>query len=72
MKAYEGLLKIDKDGKIFIPEELLKLLPKNENIRAVFLIDEPIDKQYKSAVSDNKVQEYYYGLPVDQAVYDDF
>ncbi len=72
MKAYEGQIKINKDGKVFIPEELLKLLPKEDNIRAIFLVDEPIDKHYKSAVSDNKIQEYYYGLPVDEAVYDDF
>lgn len=72
MKAYEGNIHLTKAGKVIVPEELLKLLPKEENIRAIFLVDEPIDKKFKSAVTDIKTQEYYYGLPLDEAVYDDF
>ena len=72
MKAYEFVMSVQKDGKITFPEELLKVLPRNEEIRGILLVQEVQDKKFKSSVNDIKGQEYSYYFPPNDAVYDDF
>jgi len=40
MKAYEIPLKLDKNGKLNIPDKILALLKKDETVRTIFLISE--------------------------------
>jgi bifunctional DNA-binding transcriptional regulator/antitoxin component of YhaV-PrlF toxin-antitoxin module len=72
MKAYEFPLSIDREGKITIPEELRKVLPKNEEIRCIALVQETEDKKFRSAMNDLSQQEFSYHFPPNEAVYDDF
>ncbi|MDP2303099.1 MAG: hypothetical protein Q8N03_11830 [Ignavibacteria bacterium] len=72
MKAFEFRIKTDNKGKICIPDEIIKLLPKNQSIRLLFLIDEEHDKKINSSVTEIRAQEYYYALKDNEPVYDDF
>lgn len=72
MKAYEFPLTVDRDGKVFIPEDLKKVLPRNEEIRCIALVPEAVDKKFRSATNDPNSQEFSYYLPPNEAVYDDF
>jgi len=73
MKAYEYYLQVDQHGKLVLPDQLKTILPKNEIVRALFLIEEAKDKKIKSITSDVSEQEYSYSLlQNDEAVYDDF
>ncbi|MDP3682580.1 MAG: hypothetical protein Q8S01_01490 [Ignavibacteria bacterium] len=73
MKAYEYLVKVDQNGKLVLPDQIKHVLPKNEIIRVLFLIDEAKDKKLKAMTSDPNSQEFSYSLlQNDEAVYDDF
>jgi hypothetical protein len=43
MKAYEFPVKIAPDGKIELPNKLSKLLPNNQTIRVIILVEEQTD-----------------------------
>ncbi|HRI46210.1 MAG: hypothetical protein KF721_00735 [Ignavibacteriaceae bacterium] len=72
MKAFEFMLKTDSKGKVCIPDEVIKLLPKNQSIRMILLIEEEQDKKINSSVTEIRAQEYYYALKDNEPVYDDF
>ena len=73
MKAYEYQVKVDQNGKLILPDQIKNILPKNETVRILFLVDEAKDKKLKSVTSDIASQEYSYSLlQSDEAVYDDF
>lgn len=73
MKAYEYLVKVDPNGKLILPDQIKNILPKNETVRILFLVDEAKDKKIKAVTSDIASQEYSYSLlQSDEAVYDDF
>lgn len=72
MKAYEVPIRISKDGRITIPEAMLKALPKEVDMKAVILVQESSDKVYTSAVNDYKVQEFSYYIPPTEGVYDEY
>jgi len=73
MKAYEYHVKVDQNGKLILPDQIKNVLPKNETVRILFLIEEAKDKKIKAITSDVAEQEYSYSLMQDdEAVYDDF
>lgn len=73
MKAYEYHIKVDQNGKLILPDQLKQVLPKNETVRVLFLVDEAKDKKIKAITSDPNSQEYSYSLlQNEEAVYDDF
>jgi bifunctional DNA-binding transcriptional regulator/antitoxin component of YhaV-PrlF toxin-antitoxin module len=72
MKAYEFPLSIDREGKVIIPEDLRKVLPKNEEIRCIALVQESADKKFRAELNDPNQQEFSYYMPPNEAVYDDF
>lgn len=72
MKAFETILKISKSGQIEMPEELLKFLPKNKTIKAVLLVEEADDIKFHTTQDDLHYQEFSYGYPVTEGVYDDY
>ncbi len=72
MKAYEFTISINKEGKVVIPQEVKKYLPKNEEIRCIALVMESNEKKHKSSVNEISQQEYNYGLTSSEAIYDDF
>jgi len=73
MKAFEYLARVDQNGKLILPDQIKNVLPKNETVRVLFLVDEAKDKKIKSISSDPNSQEFSYSLlQNDEAVYDDF
>jgi len=73
MKAFEYLVKVDQNGKLILPDQIKHILPKNETVRILFLVDEAKDKKIKSMSTDPNAQEFSYSLlQNDEAVYDDF
>lgn len=72
MKAYEITFRIDKRNKILFPENLIKVLPKEEDIRAIVLLSEPSEKEFRAEMQTIQGQEYGYSYINTDAVYDDF
>lgn len=72
MKAYEITFRIDKRNKIQFPENLIKVLPKEEDIRAIVLMNEPSEKEFRTEMQTIQGQEYGYSYINTDAVYDDF
>jgi len=73
MKAYEYQVQVDQNGRLLLPDQIKNILPKNETVRILFLVDEAKDKKLKSMTSDPNSQEFSYSLlQNDEAVYDDF
>lgn len=72
MKAYEITFRIDKRNKIIFPENLIKVLPKDEDIRAIVLLNEPSEKTFRTEMQTIQGQEYGYSYISTDAVYDDF
>ncbi|GMU87315.1 MAG: hypothetical protein AMXMBFR48_25560 [Ignavibacteriales bacterium] len=72
MKAYEITFRIDKRNKIQFPENLVKVLPKEEDIRAIVLLNEPSEKEFRTEMQTLQGQEYGYSYINTDAVYDDF
>ncbi|MCC6550631.1 MAG: hypothetical protein IT279_11235 [Ignavibacteriaceae bacterium] len=72
MKAYEISFRIDKRNKIQFPENLIKVLPKEEDIRAIVLMNEPSEKEFRTEMQTIQGQEYGYSYINTDAVYDDF
>ncbi len=68
MKAYEIPLKLDKNGKLNIPEKVMALLKKDESIRTIFLINENEDDEisWRMMVKD----QFLKGYSETDAVYD--
>jgi hypothetical protein len=70
MKAYEFAIRTTPDGKLELPEALLKLLPGNQVIRTIFLITEPTDAQDQAAWSRLAAEQFLAGYSEADAVYD--
>lgn len=51
MKAYEFPIKVTPEGKLELPEALLKLLPSDQVVKVIFLISERGDTKEKAAWS---------------------
>jgi bifunctional DNA-binding transcriptional regulator/antitoxin component of YhaV-PrlF toxin-antitoxin module len=45
MQAYEFPTKIDRDGRIDVPDDLKSVLPVDRNVRVILLVDETTDEQ---------------------------
>ncbi|XWK87455.1 MAG: hypothetical protein U7127_25185 [Phormidium sp.] len=43
MKTYEFTVKVTNEGKVNFPEEILKQLPTNQELKVVVLVNEPTD-----------------------------
>jgi len=43
MKAYEFPAKVTAEGKIELPDAMLKNLPPNQQVRVIVLVNEPVD-----------------------------
>lgn len=72
MKAFECTFKVSEEGKVVFPDSLTKLLPKNEELRCIILVDEGNEKEIRTSITEMKTQEFFYGLPVQTGIYDDF
>ncbi|MCE1189631.1 MAG: hypothetical protein LWX56_10885 [Ignavibacteria bacterium] len=72
MKAYECLIRISKEGVITIPPKLMKILPKEQDLRSLVLVPEAEDQKYRTAVNDINQQEFSYYIPPSEGIYDEY
>jgi len=70
MKAYEFPIKITTEGKLLLPEALLKLLPENQVVRVIILISEPQDLEEQLYWSRLTAEQFFAGYSETDAIYD--
>jgi len=70
MKAYEFPIKVTSDGKIELPEALLKLLPSNQVVRVIILVRESADVEEQTAWSCSTTEQFLAGYSEADAIYD--
>ena len=70
MKAYEFPIKVTPEGRLELPDALLKLLPSNQVVRVIILISEPTDMEEQAAWSRLTAEQFFAGYSEADAVYD--
>jgi ABC-type cobalamin transport system ATPase subunit len=73
MKAYEFLAQPTPEGKLELPETIFQILPTNQTVRVILLIDEPIDSTdstEKTAWSQLTAEQLFSGYSEEDAIYD--
>jgi hypothetical protein len=70
MKAYEFTVKKNSDGKINLPDNLIRLLTENQNVRLIVLIDEQLNKKVDLAWDNLTETEFIAGYDEADSIYD--
>jgi hypothetical protein len=70
MKAYEFPTKVAADGRLELPESLLKQLPSNQEVRVILLVSEPEDREEHAAWSRLTGEQFLAGYNEVDAIYD--
>jgi len=70
MKAYEFPTKITPDGRLELPDTLLKQLPGDRPVRIIILVSESTDGEEQAAWSHLTAQQFFAGYSETDAVYD--
>lgn len=70
MKAYEFPIRVTSDGRFELPDVLLKLLPSNQVVRVIILINEPTDIEEQTAWSRLTTEQFFAGYSEADAAYD--
>jgi len=70
MKAYEFPVKVTADGRLVMPDALLKLLPTNQIVRIILLVSEPTDIEEQAVWSRLTAEQFFAGYSEADAIYD--
>jgi len=70
MRAYEFPVRVTPEGKLELPDALLKLLPSNQIVRVIILINEPVDMKAQAAWSRLTAEQFFAGHTEADAIYD--
>ena len=70
MKAYEFPVKVTSKGKLELPEALKRLLPNNQVVRIIILVNEATDLEEQAAWSRLTAEQFFEGYSEADAVYD--
>ncbi|MCI0489838.1 MAG: hypothetical protein L0229_24875 [Blastocatellia bacterium] len=70
MKAYEMPLRVSEEGKLELPEELLRRLQPDQIVRVIVLISEPADAEEQASWSRLTAEQFLTGYSEADAVYD--
>lgn len=70
MKAYEFPIKVTSEGKLELPDALLKLLPNNQVVRVIILVSEPTDVEEQEAWSRLTAGQILAGYSEADSIYD--
>ncbi|HGJ65319.1 TPA: hypothetical protein ENS27_08025 [bacterium] len=70
MKAYEFTVKKNSDGKINLPDNLIRLLNENQNVRLIVLIDEQLNKKVDLDWDNLTETEFLAGYDEADSIYD--
>jgi hypothetical protein len=69
MKAYETSMKITSEGKLELPPNITKLLPRNQMVRAIILIPEASESE-EAAWERLTVEQFFNGYGEADSIYD--
>ena len=70
MKAYEFPAKVTSDGRLAWPDSLSQILPSNQAVRIIVLVDEPTDVEETVAWSHLTAEQFFAGYSEADAIYD--
>jgi hypothetical protein len=70
MKAYEFPCKVTSEGRLELPEALTKLLPANQVVRVIVLLNEPTEREDEEAWARLTAEQFLTGYSAADAVYD--
>jgi len=70
MKAYEFPAKVTPEGKLELPDALVKLLSDNGMVRVLILVTEPDDLEDEAAWSRFTAEQFFAGYAEIDSVYD--
>lgn len=71
MKAYEFPAKVTDEGKIEVPDTVLKYLAANQEVRVIVLVQEPTDIEEENATWQILAAEQLLaGYSEEDAIYD--
>ncbi len=69
MKAYEFPTKVTSDGKLELPDALLRLLPTDQTIRVIVLVSEAASTE-EALWSRLTAEQFFAGYSETDAIYD--
>lgn len=70
MKAYEFPTRITSEGTLELPDALLKLLPDDEVVRVLILVNEPADGEEEAVWAHLTTEQFFAGYSEADAIYD--
>jgi len=70
MKAYEFPCKVTSEGRLELPEALTKLLPANQVVRVIVLLNEPTEREDEEAWALLTAEQFLTGYSAADVVYD--
>jgi hypothetical protein len=70
MRAYEYPVKVSSEGKLELPDALLKVLPPNQIVRVIILMNEHRDGSADADWSEVSAQQFLAGYVDADAAYD--
>jgi len=71
MKAYEFPCKVTSEGRLELPNALMKLLPANQVVRIIILLSEPTEKAEEEVWARLTTEQFLNGYSEADAVYDE-
>src|SRR5437868_2942364 len=71
MKAYEFPCKVTPEGRLELPEALTKLLPANQVVRVIILLNEPTEREDEEAWARLTAEQFFAGYSEADAIYDE-
>lgn len=70
MKAYELPVKVTTEGQLKLPEAFLALLPREQVVRVIIMIPEPIDLEECTMWSRLTAEQFFAGYSEADSIYD--
>ena len=70
MKAYEFPAKVTRDGRLLLPGALSDLLPDNQVVRVILLVNESTDMEEQAVWSHLTAEQFLSGYSVADSAYD--
>lgn len=71
MKAYEFPCKVTSEGRLELPDTLMKLLPANQVVRVIILLNEPTERADEEGWARLTAEQFLTGYSEADAVYDE-
>jgi hypothetical protein len=70
MKAYEFPVKVSSEGTLELSENILKVLPPNQVVRVIILVNEPQGLEEQDDWGDLTIEQFFGGYNDKDAAYD--